>query len=315
MDPDHDYGSSHYDDTSYRDDPFSTSISRFRSRTPPPGVMLNARGSQTGSIFQEAVWPPPTSEKLVDPMVLGSSKVDLGSIVDDVMGPSTDNLPGRDKERDEVELMAKRSMDTLPATFGEDSRSISQSHSRHASASYTDPFETPRIQSRNVSSSNLPATSSPLATAPLLPEQTDSRLRDSARSSVAGQYAAFSHSKLGVANGPAEPWTPHSEISDNPMESSTATDFDPTSLYTSAPSSSQPHPPFSFPANAPASTSVRGKEERVPSAPPPSYRPPSAGGGGSRRTPTSPNSPSRWLDRPLHKKGASSGSDEVGKAI
>ncbi|OCH91616.1 hypothetical protein OBBRIDRAFT_834059 [Obba rivulosa] len=55
---------------------------------PAPGPLFPLRASESGSIFREAVWPPPgEASKLVDPLVAGSSQVDLGRIVDDVMGP------------------------------------------------------------------------------------------------------------------------------------------------------------------------------------------------------------------------------------
>jgi len=52
----------------------------------PSPHLLGMRTSETGSIFQEAVWPPPKAP-FVDPLL--SSTDDLGRIVDDVMGPST----------------------------------------------------------------------------------------------------------------------------------------------------------------------------------------------------------------------------------
>ncbi|KAH9939833.1 hypothetical protein B0H21DRAFT_32369 [Amylocystis lapponica] len=61
------------------------------SATPEPGApstgsphLLGMRASDSGSIFQEAVWPPPRA--LVDP--LAGSHDDLTRIVDDVMGPA-----------------------------------------------------------------------------------------------------------------------------------------------------------------------------------------------------------------------------------
>lgn len=54
--------------------------------------LFRPRASDTGSIFREEVWPPPTGDtRFVDPFMGGvrrSRDVDLGSIVDDVMGPS-----------------------------------------------------------------------------------------------------------------------------------------------------------------------------------------------------------------------------------
>jgi hypothetical protein len=47
-----------------------------------------SRGSETGSVFREDVWPPPSeSSRLMDPLAQSMS-IDLRSIVDDVMGPS-----------------------------------------------------------------------------------------------------------------------------------------------------------------------------------------------------------------------------------
>ncbi|KAI0769944.1 hypothetical protein C8Q74DRAFT_1369190 [Fomes fomentarius] len=64
-----------------------------RAATPgalPPGAaaphLLGMR-AETGSIFREAVWPPPGAQ-LVDPIMNASNSVDLSSIVDDVMGPN-----------------------------------------------------------------------------------------------------------------------------------------------------------------------------------------------------------------------------------
>ncbi|OJT12805.1 hypothetical protein TRAPUB_10640 [Trametes pubescens] len=67
------------------------------NRTPTPGGAAATAGTmphilgmraETGSLFREAVWPPPGQPStLVDPLVNGSSTVDLGRIVDDVMGP------------------------------------------------------------------------------------------------------------------------------------------------------------------------------------------------------------------------------------
>lgn len=65
-------------------------IERGRGLTPSPSPalpLLRSRGSETGSIFHEGVWPPPGAEsRMVDPLSR-SGEVDLGRIVDDVMGP------------------------------------------------------------------------------------------------------------------------------------------------------------------------------------------------------------------------------------
>ncbi|KAI0662317.1 hypothetical protein C8Q70DRAFT_909779, partial [Cubamyces menziesii] len=64
------------------------------NRTPTPsgsgaGPVPHLMGmrAESGSIFREAVWPPPSEHSaLLDPIVSASSAVDLGRIVDDVMG-------------------------------------------------------------------------------------------------------------------------------------------------------------------------------------------------------------------------------------
>ncbi|PIL22949.1 hypothetical protein GSI_15645 [Ganoderma sinense ZZ0214-1] len=54
-----------------------------------PPHLLGMR-SESGSIFREAVWPPPSENStLVDPLRVAGSAVDLSRIVDDVMGPTT----------------------------------------------------------------------------------------------------------------------------------------------------------------------------------------------------------------------------------
>ncbi|GJJ07489.1 hypothetical protein Clacol_001691 [Clathrus columnatus] len=58
------------------------------SQQPTLPSLLPARGSESGSIFREEVWPPPSSgSRLQDPL-LAASRIDLNYIVDAVMGPS-----------------------------------------------------------------------------------------------------------------------------------------------------------------------------------------------------------------------------------
>lgn len=55
---------------------------------------LLVRASESGSIFREAVWPPPGEpSRLVDPLLSASSQVDLGGIIDDVMGSHAASRP------------------------------------------------------------------------------------------------------------------------------------------------------------------------------------------------------------------------------
>jgi len=56
------------------------------SSSSSPPRLLRARASESGSIFQEAVWPPPASQ-LMDPLTSASQSVDLARVVTDVMGP------------------------------------------------------------------------------------------------------------------------------------------------------------------------------------------------------------------------------------
>ncbi|KAH9057393.1 hypothetical protein EDB87DRAFT_1631701 [Lactarius vividus] len=52
-----------------------------------PPRLFRPRASESGSIFQESVWPPPSAaSQLTDPLTSPSHAVDLGSIVDEVMG-------------------------------------------------------------------------------------------------------------------------------------------------------------------------------------------------------------------------------------
>ncbi|KAG6333794.1 hypothetical protein ID866_5289 [Astraeus odoratus] len=60
-----------------------------------------SRRSDTGSLFQEDVWPPPNERsRLVDPLMHGRD-IDLSRIVDDVMGPSASSPPSGVGDRQE----------------------------------------------------------------------------------------------------------------------------------------------------------------------------------------------------------------------
>ncbi|KAF6756237.1 hypothetical protein DFP72DRAFT_295726 [Ephemerocybe angulata] len=85
-----------------------------RSQSPTMSI-LKTRASETGSIFREDVWPPPTDE-LVDPITRGSSRVDLGRVVDDVMGPHDHSRQGTDNSVDSTSpLMASGSHSRGPS--------------------------------------------------------------------------------------------------------------------------------------------------------------------------------------------------------
>ena len=64
------------------------SESPVRPAPSPSPYILGMRATGSGSIFQEqGVWPPPSEKsRLIDPLVAGSEQVELGNIVDHVMG-------------------------------------------------------------------------------------------------------------------------------------------------------------------------------------------------------------------------------------
>jgi hypothetical protein len=82
-------------DSGSRDPRSSMEALHHPSRSAPPSeasqymtqYLMRARGSETGSMFHEGVWPPPgDGAQLVDPILRSSSEVDLAGIVDSVMG-------------------------------------------------------------------------------------------------------------------------------------------------------------------------------------------------------------------------------------
>ena len=98
--------------------------------------LLRSRGSGTGSIFHEGVWPPPGEHsRLVDPLIQASSQVDLSTIVDDVMGPAKS-----DPRRQNSDSSANS--DQSP-TVSLDSRHYDSSRGRSAASSLVgNPFDT-----------------------------------------------------------------------------------------------------------------------------------------------------------------------------
>ncbi|KAH9023785.1 hypothetical protein EDB85DRAFT_1989833, partial [Lactarius pseudohatsudake] len=73
-------------------------IPHVRTASPVPSSpprLFRPRASESGSIFQESVWPPPSAaSQLTDPLTSPSHAVDLGSIVDEVMGSAGVNGGG-----------------------------------------------------------------------------------------------------------------------------------------------------------------------------------------------------------------------------
>ncbi|KAH8980606.1 hypothetical protein EDB86DRAFT_3087802 [Lactarius hatsudake] len=65
-----------------------------------PPRLFRPRASESGSIFQESVWPPPSAaSQLTDPLTSPSHAVDLGSIVNEVMGRPEDGGGGGGRGR------------------------------------------------------------------------------------------------------------------------------------------------------------------------------------------------------------------------
>jgi hypothetical protein len=75
----------------------SHSAGSSRTQSPPlspPPRLLRPRASESGSIFQENIWPPPSAaSQLMDPLTHAAQSVDLGRIIDDVMGPERASPP------------------------------------------------------------------------------------------------------------------------------------------------------------------------------------------------------------------------------
>jgi len=137
--------------------------------------LLRARGSETGSIFHEGVWPPPGEEsRLVDPLTNASSHVDLSRIVDDIMGnndeaggyihmptPPSTTPPRSQSPSDFQSILMKQ--DGLPPPYAAhnrtDSATASHTHSRGASVT----SETGLVPASPGAVPSQPRRSSPLA--------------------------------------------------------------------------------------------------------------------------------------------------------
>jgi hypothetical protein len=132
------------------------------SRTPPSEAtqymtqyLMRARGSETGSMFHEGVWPPPgEGATLVDPILRSSSEVDLTGIVDSVMGPSREGSPTHG-----VGVGAG-------AGWGNHSRNVSASSSTHAPI-LPPPPPAVTISSPSPTLSSIRTTAAPVRSSPL----------------------------------------------------------------------------------------------------------------------------------------------------
>lgn len=95
--------------------PSAVGVAALRRPDSPTPSLLRSRISEVGSIFHEAVWPPPASPGMMDPIRMSSSQVDLGTIVDEVMGPtsSASNKPLQGHRRDISTATSDSSMPLL----------------------------------------------------------------------------------------------------------------------------------------------------------------------------------------------------------
>ena len=90
--------------------------------------VLGLRASESGSIFREAVWPPPgEASRFVDPLLAGSSSVDLSRIVGDVMGSQD--------PRNHAVFASSASQSSFQPSIAIASGSGSGTHSRQTSSS------------------------------------------------------------------------------------------------------------------------------------------------------------------------------------
>lgn len=128
----------------------NASVTTVSAYSPTPSL-FRARASDSGSIFHEGVWPPPGEEsRFVDPF-LQQTKVggDLGSIVDDIMGPSPTH------SRD-VSGTSETGLIGAAASPGRSHVSMGSLNS--SSSLYNDPFRSTSIPSPSTSNTS-PVTS------------------------------------------------------------------------------------------------------------------------------------------------------------
>lgn len=96
---------------------------------------LLVRASESGSIFREAVWPPPSERsRFVDPLLSSSSQVDLARIVDDVMGSSAPLGSRPSSFGLAMHHQAGSSLTTFSHSRYDTTESSSEDHRRHSRA-------------------------------------------------------------------------------------------------------------------------------------------------------------------------------------
>lgn len=118
----------------------------------PASPILRSRISESGSIFREEVWPPPSLS--VDPIEMRSSQVDLSRIVDDVMGsdkmdgkPNSERRKVHKREDSSTPLLVERQTSSGHGSSEED---YSNLYASPLSTSPTSPLSPPIVDQPNM---------------------------------------------------------------------------------------------------------------------------------------------------------------------
>lgn len=177
----------------YRDpsDPFADDDDSLTA--PRPGPLMRPRASGTGSIFHETgIWPPPRSgSQLQDPLLSGS-EVELGAIVDNVMGSRTTSSPVATEAQ---RLRGGRTSDDATDPFSPETSgaNIARAHARSSTGGSLDGVNTPllanpRHQARYSDASGTPVRSRLALVTPdtVDQESSSSKARNEARNSSSG---------------------------------------------------------------------------------------------------------------------------------
>jgi hypothetical protein len=138
----------------YHDSELTTRSAGMASRHSLSPSFHRPRTSETGSIFREEVWPPPA--EFVDPFLTSvkrNQEVDLGRIVDDVMGPVMGPRSGHTpsssfssgQEAGHRNTESEASYVGLLDEFGARRQSLASS-----SSAYSDPYDPPDESSGTV---------------------------------------------------------------------------------------------------------------------------------------------------------------------
>ena len=161
--------------------------SPYRPGSPSPSL-LRSRVSETGSIFREEVWPPPG---FVDPIEMTSSQVNLGTIVDDVMGPSDSTAYGRERHR--RELTDSTIISSMPLLFEHPRGDTSEDGSSPPMSRSSSPSPSLPVSPDSPPPHSGPVTGLPLgALPPVVPRSSHLRHMSSSTSSSAHSASSIS---------------------------------------------------------------------------------------------------------------------------